>query len=167
MIGFESKKFDLLWRGSRDEFGADSFHSLCDHKGETLTIVKSTTGFIFGGYTSVSWTSSDDYEPDDKAFLFTLTNPSKIPLKLMNTRNQYSVYHYSDSGPTFGAVFYHDLKVSSDSDLNAYSYCSSGNSYQAPNGQNEYNGGKFIHGEGMNSIPHLFKTIQVEDFSIS
>ena len=52
LTGFESKKFDLLWRGSRHGFGTKKFHSLCDNKGPTLTVIKSTTGYIFGGYTS-------------------------------------------------------------------------------------------------------------------
>ena len=91
LIGFESKKFDLLWRGSRHGFAANEFHSLCDSKGATLTVVKSTTGFIFGGYTSLSWTYCGGYKRDNEAFLFTLTNPSDIPVKFMNKGYQNSV----------------------------------------------------------------------------
>ena len=37
---FEGKKFTakLLFRGSRDGFGAAKFHQLCDNKGPTLTL---------------------------------------------------------------------------------------------------------------------------------
>ena len=45
---FERKsKWTLLYRESRDGFGAKMFHALCDGKLRTLTIVKSTNGNIF------------------------------------------------------------------------------------------------------------------------
>jgi len=80
--GFENKSFSLLWRGSRDGFDAATFHRLCDGKANTVTVIKNTNGFIFGGYTSIPWSSSGGYKTDSTAFLFSLTNPSNIPLKL-------------------------------------------------------------------------------------
>ena len=47
-------KWRLLFRASRDGFAAATFHSKCDNKGPTVTIVKSGNN-IFGGYTEVSW----------------------------------------------------------------------------------------------------------------
>ena len=44
----------LCWRKSRDGWGNNKFHSLCDEKGPTVTIVK-VRKYIFGGYTSLSW----------------------------------------------------------------------------------------------------------------
>ena len=44
----------LCWRKSRDGWVNNKFHSLCDEKGPTITIVKVGT-YIFGGYTSLSW----------------------------------------------------------------------------------------------------------------
>jgi len=46
----------LLFRGSRDGFATKTFHSKCDNKGPTVTIVKSGNN-IFGGFTEVSWKS--------------------------------------------------------------------------------------------------------------
>ena len=46
----------LLFRASRDGFGASAFHSRCDNKGPTITVVKSD-GNIFGGFTENAWTS--------------------------------------------------------------------------------------------------------------
>ncbi len=37
---------------------SEDFHRLCDNKGATITIIRSTSGWIFGGFTSASWTSS-------------------------------------------------------------------------------------------------------------
>ncbi|TNV76944.1 hypothetical protein FGO68_gene8003 [Halteria grandinella] len=75
--GLQCKKFklELLMRGSRDGFRADAFHALCDGKGPTLSVVKSESGSIFGGYTTVSWgIASDPIEnakKDPLAFIFT------------------------------------------------------------------------------------------------
>ena len=44
----------LCWRASRDGWSSSRFHSLCDEKGPTVTIVK-VGKYIFGGYTSLSW----------------------------------------------------------------------------------------------------------------
>ena len=53
---FDSKyKWKLLYRASDHDFTADSFHEYCDDKGPTLTIIKSSDGWIFGGFTSQSW----------------------------------------------------------------------------------------------------------------
>ena len=38
-FGIHSTK--LLFRGTRDGFTADAFHSLCDNRGPTLVLVKS------------------------------------------------------------------------------------------------------------------------------
>ena len=47
-------KLRLLFRASRDGFAAATFHSKCDNKGPTVTIVRSGNN-IFGGFTEVSW----------------------------------------------------------------------------------------------------------------
>ena len=46
----------LLFRASRDGFAALAFHSKCDNKGPTVTVVKSG-GNIFGGFTGNAWKS--------------------------------------------------------------------------------------------------------------
>ena len=46
----------LLFRASRDGFAASVFHSKCDQKGPTITVVKSG-GSIFGGFTENPWKS--------------------------------------------------------------------------------------------------------------
>ena len=44
----------LCWRASVDGWAASTFHSRCDGKGPTVTIIR-VGKYIFGGYTSVSW----------------------------------------------------------------------------------------------------------------
>ena len=49
--------WELCWRASRGDLDNNKFHSLCDEKGPTITIVK-VGNYIFGGYTSLSWRMS-------------------------------------------------------------------------------------------------------------
>ena len=46
--------FVLLYRASRDGWVASKFHAICDHRGPTVTVVRSGD-YIFGGYTEESW----------------------------------------------------------------------------------------------------------------
>ena len=48
-------KWKLLYRASEHGYTGESFHEYCDDKGPTLVIIKSTEGWIFGGYTTQSW----------------------------------------------------------------------------------------------------------------
>ena len=48
-------KWKLLYRASEHGYTAKSFHEYCDDKGPTLAIIKSSGGWIFGGYTTKSW----------------------------------------------------------------------------------------------------------------
>ncbi|CAH3181137.1 unnamed protein product, partial [Porites evermanni] len=44
----------LCWCASVNGWDKRTFHSLCDNKGPTVTIVR-VGKYIFGGYSSVSW----------------------------------------------------------------------------------------------------------------
>ena len=50
-------RFVKCWRAKTDGWEASAFHSRCDGKGPTVTIIK-VGSYIFGGYTDVSWSSS-------------------------------------------------------------------------------------------------------------
>ena len=65
-------------RGSQNRFSSKEFHSICDGKGPTLTVIQSDQGFIFGGYASLSWGIAPRRVPhfDPEAFLFSLSNQS-------------------------------------------------------------------------------------------
>ena len=76
------RKWSLLYQGTRDGFLASNFHSHCDNKPNTLTIVKSTNGNVFGGYTSAQWKSTESYECDKSAFIFSLVNKEKKSLSV-------------------------------------------------------------------------------------
>ena len=56
-------KWRLLYRASEHGYTVKSFHEYCDDKGPTLIVIKSSGGWIFGGYTTQSWevTYYDEY----------------------------------------------------------------------------------------------------------
>ena len=49
-------KFVRCWRAQTDGWGASTFHSNCDGRSPTVTIIE-VGGYIFGGYTDKSWSS--------------------------------------------------------------------------------------------------------------
>jgi hypothetical protein len=108
------KKWKLLYRASRDGFSHSSFHSLCDFKGATYSIIKAN-GFLFGGFTFLSWESRNWMYRNEKerAFIFTLTNPHNIPPTQYFPKNENStkIFDYSLYGPCFG---YYDIVVDFD-----------------------------------------------------
>jgi hypothetical protein len=58
------------------------FHRSSDKKGWTLTIVETTKGFIFGGFTTAEWESLGDIsKPDPHSFLFSVNEGSKYPIR--------------------------------------------------------------------------------------
>ena len=54
-------KWKLLYRASEHGYTAESFHQYCDDKGPTLIVIKSSGGWIFGGYTTRSWSGDGIY----------------------------------------------------------------------------------------------------------
>jgi hypothetical protein len=99
---FRGKRFQNLWRGGRDGFGADAFHGRCDGHANTLTVILDTDGNIFGGFTPVEWESlvwngkrgdeNNCWKADHslKSFLFTLKNPHNIAARrfALNAENK-------------------------------------------------------------------------------
>ena len=49
------KSMELLYRGTRDGMTSNAFHNKCNNKSPTLSLLKCTKGFIFGGCTPISW----------------------------------------------------------------------------------------------------------------
>jgi hypothetical protein len=82
-------------------------------------IIKSTEGFLFGGFTPLSWKSSEDEIVEDKTmqtFVFTLTNPHGIPpTKYSLTNQNVTIRCDSFSGPIFGNC---DIVVSNNGKQN-------------------------------------------------
>ena len=58
LINKERSRFVRCWHAKTDGWAASTFHSNCDGRGPTVTIIK-VNSYIFGGYTDVSWTSGE------------------------------------------------------------------------------------------------------------
>ena len=130
-------KWSLLYRGTRDGFGAKDFHSKCDGHSNTLTIFKAKgSSYIFGGYTTVDWESPTDRKckSDPNAFIFSLKNKDNKPVKIniIPVYHDHAIYCHSSSGPTFGG----DIIIVNNANTTMESYSYLGSSYEHP--QYEY-----------------------------
>ncbi len=94
--------WQLIYRASQDGFEATSFHSKCDNKPNTLIIIKTESGNIFGGYTEQNWTPSDSFKTDKNFFVFSLINKHNKPLKLRSSDATKGISCRSNFGPSFG-----------------------------------------------------------------
>ncbi|KAK8812242.1 hypothetical protein WA158_007476 [Blastocystis sp. Blastoise] len=136
----EKKKWKLLFRASEHEYRASEFHSYCDNKGETVTIIKhighNNHINIFGGYTDQHWDCSQRKISYSKEFLFTITNehnmpPSQYGYISIDTcrREDYggAIYCSQSYGPCFGHIYdSHQLLICDNCHTSNKSYCYSG-----------------------------------------
>ena len=104
-------EFSLLYRGTQDGQTAKAFHSKCDEKGCTLTVIETTCGKVIGGYSNTAWSDTDVCKVANKAFLFALSgdgisSPCKMKLK---DSNEHAIYCGKSCGPYFGNG--HDMYV--------------------------------------------------------
>ena len=134
-----SGDLELLYRGSQDGWKASDFHAKCDDKGATITVIRSSDGFIFGGFADKSWTSSGIYCESDKSFLFSLKSPSNevgtAKMRIIQNQCSYAMFHHSSYGPIFGCGY--DLCIKSDANNNSNSKSNLGHTYEIPPGQTD------------------------------
>ncbi len=109
-ILINQQQLSPLYRGTRDGFGSDVFHSKCDGHSNTLTIFKARgSSYIFGGFTTADWVDESSGWPgknktDPNAFIFSLINKDNVPLKMkiQQNKHQYAFQCHSRYGPIFG-----------------------------------------------------------------
>jgi len=98
--------YELLYRASRDGQSPSAFHAKCDGMGNTLSVLRTTTGYIFGGFAVIPWanpsTATWVSDPSLGCFLFGFTPkyPNGTRVGLSAAAN--AVYHHNTRGPTFG-----------------------------------------------------------------
>ena len=96
----EKLKVKLLYDASIEENTNKDFHKYCDGKGATITLVESSKGKRFGGYTRISWNNTiKDWMADSSAFLFNLDNNKKYKV----IKPEYAIFGRDDYGPHFGS----------------------------------------------------------------
>jgi len=129
-------RFVRCWHAKSDGWAASTFHSKCDDKGPTVTIIK-VYSYIFGGYTDVSWSSpsSCSLASSSKSFIFSLYNTNGyVPVKrlIKSGYNNRAIYRCSSYGPTFGHGY--DIYISNNAESNKNSYTGCDCSYHPPPG---------------------------------
>jgi hypothetical protein len=97
----KDNKWELKYRGTRDGLNAADFHSRCDGIANTLTVVKATSGNIFGGFAGKAWHSKNQWNADPKAFIFSLVNKEEDPFKAV-VEGTYATAGLAKCGPIFG-----------------------------------------------------------------
>lgn len=122
ILNWHEFKLRLLFRRSIDGNHPKIFHLFCDGNTNTLTLVRTKKGQIFGAFTTKDWGADNGYYRDDSAFLFRLHQPKVFENK---EKNGQAVYVHSSYGPTFG--FEHDLFLHSGNDN--MSFCDLGKTY--------------------------------------
>jgi len=120
----------LLYRGTRDGFGAAQFHALCNNVVPTVSIVRSTSNYLFGGYNPNNWNSSNNYQPG--SFIFTLTNAWSSPPTIFHWNKNHgpsanNPFGATNFGPTFGQGY--DLRVCDNCNSNTNSFSNFPSSY--------------------------------------
>ncbi|XP_074627754.1 uncharacterized protein LOC141885771 isoform X2 [Acropora palmata] len=146
-------RFVRCWRAKTDGWAASTFHSNCDGKGPTVTIIQ-VGSYIFGGYTDLSWSSPRfcTWASSSKSFLYSLYNIngfSPVKLQITSGRQIYAIYRCSRYGPTFGGG--HDIHISNNAARyqNSRTYC--GDTYHLPPGYSSSgNSCRFYAGGGSN-----------------
>ncbi|CDW89072.1 UNKNOWN [Stylonychia lemnae] len=149
---------NLIYKASRDGYTASSFHQKCDNQGPTISFILSEPGQVFGGYTSISWTSPGAYIEDAAAFIFNLTKNS--------LHNQYQnfekgVIHNHTNLMIFGRG--HDIFINNNCNYdNAYNTCDLGGTYMPPQGL------KFRDSQAQEYLAgtYCFKVIEIEVYQV-
>jgi hypothetical protein len=134
----KDKNWLLIYKATTDGFQAGDFHRHCDNKGPTLTLIQIRHHFhikkhysIFGGYTTIPWSSRHDSSPDSEAFLFVFAG-DQIQRFNIRSSNEIAVIHDPVSGPIFGLD---DIHICHRSNANHKSFSRFPSSYEGPYAQ--------------------------------
>ncbi|XP_053388638.1 uncharacterized protein LOC128551748, partial [Mercenaria mercenaria] len=173
--GKNKKFFKLLYCASIDSGDPDveRFHLHCDSKAPTLTILHGKHNAVFGGYTSILWSSSKHHvKKDTQAFLFYMNDNEGAICKFFpvkDNKTDIAITCDANFGPTFGAksltnnydlqVFKKDSKPESkrkEKFLQLNGVFDIGNAYNT----NDDDGGK-VKSNDINSGKLIVKKIEV------
>ncbi len=148
-------KWRLLYRATRDSFKAGAFYDKCRNIPNTLTVIKSTSGNIFGGFTEQIWDITKYEICDPNAFIFSLINKEDNPFKQMVTHKHAALKPLIYCGPSFGP----DIAISDESNTED-SHSDFGYRYQHPDYVCRTERAETILAGSMH-----FKTIEIEVYA--
>ncbi|CDW88613.1 UNKNOWN [Stylonychia lemnae] len=152
-----SVKTKLLYKATRDGYKAYDFHRLCDNQGPTISFILSELGFVFGGYTSLDWKSTQVIQgkKDTHAFLFSLTHQT---LHLQRPPIQDHAVMYDQD---YLMRFSGDIAIANDCNFINESQCQLGLSYKTQEGH------QFGDEQAFNYLAgsQKFRIIEIEVYS--
>ena len=148
-------KFNLLYKVSKDGDRISTFAEKVKGKSPTLILIKSKSGYKFGGYTTEEWDMSGgeyNYKKDKEAFIFSINNKQKFVLK--EGKEQYAICggtnHFAFGGG-------HDLTIWDNCTTNDNSkYYGYGNTYNTSSNYELTGGSKKFYVEELEVYEVIF-----------
>ena len=136
------KKYNLLYKASRDGFSSYDFHRRCDGVSNTITLILTKDYKLFGGFTDRTWDKSNQFKGGYNGFIFSINN-NKIYYK----RSFYdkNIYCSEEDGPIFGN---YDIYIKNNCDQNFGSYDWTNNNeraYNTPGNEHYLNGDTYFY----------------------
>ncbi len=121
-----------------------------------MTIIKTTNGCVFGGFTAQLW-SGHETKIDADAFVFSLINKENAPIRINCLPNRKAIHCVPTFGPVFGMG---DIFLYSNSNTRNNNYTRLCSSYMHPeyNKEDSEKAKAFFTGEA------TFQTIEIEVF---
>nr|CAG8571906.1 6531_t:CDS:2 [Entrophospora candida] len=115
---------------SRDGFTGLDFHSKCDSKGATITIMKvNGSSELYGGYTPIDWLSQNTWGYCKESFIFCLDDKDLDKSIISRVKDpSRAINYYNNYGPSFGTG---DLKMTGNFKNESRCCCQHGD-YELP-----------------------------------
>ena len=125
-----AQDFKLLFRGSRDGFTPNNFHTLCDNLSNTITFIKiKETQEIIGGYNPLIWEDAfgeGKWGKTSNSFIFSFKNKNDFKNDPILSRiidlNRALFYHIG-CGPTFDTDLFIGVKEKAGSKNFNFNWC--------------------------------------------
>ena len=155
------QRVEKLFRASENAFKASAFHQKCDHKEDTLVLIRTELGKNIGGYTHYPWDSASGWLNDSerRAFIFSLDMGEKF----VPQRDNSLIYRDSTYGPIFGT----------GNDIGIFDDCNNSNSsfVNFPNIYNRAGGNKLVNNKDTYRMfsggdTYNFKVVEYEVFQL-
>ena len=122
-----NSNWKLLYRTKDNGFITRDFYEQCKGHSPTLTIIKTTKNYVFGGYTKANWTCNNDLISDESAFIFSLINKWNKPQFMeIKDYSSYAIQCAIDYRLSFG----NDFIISDSNTQSNYGLSSLGYNYK-------------------------------------
>ena len=128
-------KTNLLFNSNNDGDLLSTFFSRVSNKCPTLLIVKSTNGYIFGGYSSLCWKCDGNWHSDKNSFIFSFFAKQKYGVKDINSTN---IFGRGDLFQFGNDIRIYDKCTSRNDNFVGKIYYNSPENYQMNGGNNTF-----------------------------